>query len=168
MFKSRFVSVVFLSIIFARIILAQDSLSVQLSGELISPGSSSKGLTGVVQLNYLINSKISLYFYSGYATWDKFRVYFQENYSTIQKQTISDSYSSDNHIFIPVYAGGKFSIYNFKVFSLYLNVEFGYSYLSYNNYDNKKRVYPETGAVVGYCVDSSTKQKIHENLLEWE
>lgn len=165
MSKSRFLSILFVLIISSRLVLAQDSLSVQFSGGLISPGSSSNGLTGTVQLNYPINSKFTLYFYSGYASWGKFKVYFKEDNSFVQKQTMFDAYAADDHVLIPIYIGGKFDIHSFKLFKLYFNIELGYSYLSYNSYDILKKIYPETGEVVGYYADASTKQKSHENLF---
>ena len=145
--------------------LPQDSLSIQVSGGIIMPMSSSKGLTATAQLNYSVSQNIQLYIYSGYAAWDQFNVNFTEGHSPVQKETRFRTYIADKHIFIPVYVGSRFHLHTNKHFTSFLCAELGYSYLNYNSYDYYKSVNPETGEVTGYFADRRTKQEITDHLF---
>ena len=65
---------------------------------------------------------------------------------------------------IPVYFWSFINLHTNKIFTAYINLEAGYSYLSYNSYENWKSVNPYTGRVIGYYVDRGTKEEITENL----
>ena len=41
----------------------------------------------------------------------------------------------------------------------------GYSYLSYNSYEQWKSINPETGEIIGYYADEKTKKVNRENLF---
>ncbi len=165
MFKSFFLSIVFLAIIFSGVILSQESHSFQVNGGIISPVNSSKGLVGLIQFNYSLNPQFIFYLYSGYSTWDQYVVNFKENGTAIQKRFDFSSYSSDDHKLIPVYFGSRINVHTDKLFTLYLNFELGYSYLTYQSYKNLKSVNPETGEILGYYVDQSTRKEMRENLF---
>jgi hypothetical protein len=158
-------SFLFVLLFVTNLVLAQEQYSIQINGGLIAPMSSSKGFTGLAQLNYTITPNISLYIYSGYSGWDQHKVVYHEDYSTIQKEQYFDSYSADEHTLIPVYVGSKIHLLTNKLFTSFINVELGYSHLSYNSYDNWKSVEPATGKVLGYFVDRSSKKEIKEDLF---
>lgn len=163
--KSFFSVIIFTSIIFFSTISAQDPISIQINGGTILPMSSSNGYIGTIQFNYSINSKISLYIYSGYSSWDKYTEHFREDYSTIQKQTLFNAYSSDDHKLIPLYVGSKFNVHSNKLFTAYLNFELGYSFISYNSYNIVKSIGIETGVVQNYHADLSSKKRIDEGVF---
>jgi len=165
MYKSFFLSLISILIFLFTNISAQDNNSVQINGGIIYPMSSSNGLTGIIQYNYSINKQIYLYIYSGYSSWDRFNITFLEDHSEVQKQTKFISYSADQHKLIPVYIGSRINFHTNKLFTSFVNLEIGYSYLSYNSYTNRKSVDPETGEVLSYYVDGSTKEEITENLI---
>lgn len=164
MYKS-FVSSLFLAIIFSNIIFSQENNSIQINGGLIYPRSSSKGLIGLVQFNYPLNEQFDLYAYSGYSAWDKYYVYFREDYSEVQKETIFKTYSADNHTLIPFYIGSSINLHTNDFFTFYVNIEAGYAYLNYYSYNHWKSIDPNTGEVLGYDVDGATKKEITENLF---
>ena len=165
MFKSFFLSLIIISIIFSKIILAQDSNSIQVNGGIIMPMSSSKGLTTSFQFNYSFNPQIQFYIYSGYSSWDKFKVVFHQEFSEVQKKQYFNSYSADEHILIPLYLGSRINLHTNKLFTSFLNVEIGYSYLSYNSYEQWKSINPETGEVLSYHPNTLTKKVNKENLF---
>ena len=161
-----FVSVVlFASIIFSGVIQAQESNSIQINGGVIFHKSSSTGMNGTIQFNHPINNNINLYIYSGYSSWGKYNVTFTEDWSEIQRKTLFKTYNADGHIMIPLYLGTQLNLHTNKLFTAYINFEIGYSYLQYNYYKNKKVIAPETGIVLSYYADESTKSTIHENLF---
>jgi len=163
--KSSVSFLVLTLVFFFNIISAQEPNSIGINGGLIFPRSSSKGLTGLVQFNFPINEQFHLYAYSGYSAWDKYYVYFREDYSEVQKELVFKTYSSDDHTLIPFYLGGLLNLHTNDFFTFYVNIELGYSYLSYNRYDHWKSINPETGEVLGYYVDVTTKEEITENLF---
>ncbi|MBI5661264.1 MULTISPECIES: outer membrane beta-barrel protein [Ignavibacterium] len=144
---------------------AQQSNSIQINGGIIMPMNSSKGLTGLVQYNYHLSSDVNLFVYTGYSAWDQFKVTFLEDYSEVQKQIKFQSYSADDHKLIPFYIGGRVNLHTNKLFTSFISVEAGYSYLTYNSYQNQKIVNPETGEVLGYTIDTFSKKEIKENLF---
>jgi len=165
MCKSFFAVLTFIFITFSNITFAQDDFTIQINGGVIIPMSSSNGLTTSIQFNYSFNPNIQFYIYSGYSSWNKYKVVFHEDYSTVQKQQLFNSYSSDDHILIPIYIGSRIDFHTNKLFASFANVEIGYSHLSYNTYENVKEVNQETGEVLSYNADKSTRKEINENLL---
>jgi hypothetical protein len=152
-------------IFFSRVILAQGSSSIQLNGGIISPQNSTDGFTTAVQFNYDLNTTISFYASIGYSSWNKFYVSFLEEWSPIQRQTNFETYISDEHIMIPLYVGSKINFNTNKYFTSFVNVELGYSYLKYNSYNYWRSINPETGEVLGYYPDGSTKVEIQDNII---
>jgi opacity protein-like surface antigen len=163
--KSFFSLIIFISIILCSTLSAQDSYSIQINGGLISPWSSSDGFLGTAQFNYPVSSKISLYIYSGYSTWDKYIVYYQESLPLVHKQIIFRIYSADDHTLIPIYIGSKINFHTNSLFTAFLNFELGYSFISYNSYDIQKSVNAVTGAVLSYYTDQSSKKRINESVF---
>ncbi len=145
--------------------LAQDNHSIQLNGGILFPRSADNGFSTSIQYNYLCSDALGLYISLGYAAWDKNQVIFMEDFSTIQKETRFVSYDSDNHIVIPLFVGTKIYLPETKIFKAFVNIEIGYSYFSYNSYDNVREVDPTTGVVLSYYVDQSTKKEISTNLF---
>jgi opacity protein-like surface antigen len=151
----------------SKIIQAQDLYSIKISGGIVVPMNSSNGLSASAQLNYSMNPVFSLYIYSGIAQWDKFKIKFYDDrtvYSGIGPHYF-DSYSSDDHILIPVYIGSRINFHTNNLFTSFINFEIGYSYLSYNSYDQQEEVNPETREVVGYYPDYTTKKENRESLF---
>ena len=165
MLKSFLAVIISVLIIFSNTILAQESNFIQINGGIIMPMSSSKGLTASVQFSHPINNNIQFYFYTGYSSWDKFRVNFNVDWSLLQQQTHFSSYSSDNHVLIPVYLGGRINFNINKIFTAFAVFEIGYAHLSYNSYEITKEVNPANGVVLGYYPDKSTKTETNENLI---
>lgn len=144
---------------------AQNSHSIEINGGIISPMSSSNGLTASVQFNYSYSSTVNFYLYSGYSSWDKYNVTFYEDYSEIQKKQFFQTYSEDDHVMIPVFLGAKINFHTTKFFTTYIDVEVGYANLSYNSYSNRKIVDPETGEVLKYTIDPASKREVNDNLF---
>ncbi len=165
MFKSLLSSVIIISITASCSIFAQETNSIQINGGIIMPMSSSKGLTASFQFNYNINPTLQFYIYTGYSAWDQYKITFHEDYSTVQKQQYFTTYSADDHILIPVYFGGKLNFNTNKLFTAFVNLEIGYSHLSYNSFGNFKTTDPETGEVLGYYPDFTSQKEVSENLL---
>ncbi len=143
---------------------AQDYNSLQVNGGIILPRSSSNGFTLSVQYNYSLNDAVHFYVYSGYSYWDKFKVRYLEDYTSLQNTNHFETYSADEHSLVPVYVGGSINLHNNKIFTAFATVEGGFSHLSYNRYKIDKIVDSETGVVTTYKPDLSTGQKINENL----
>ena len=152
-------------IINTNILFAQNYNSIQVNGGVIIPMSSSKGLTTSIQYNYYLNHKIQFYIYSGYSSWDKFKVRYIEDYSSIQKRTLFSTYSSDEHNLIPVFIGSKINFHSNTLFTPFTTFEIGFSHLSYYSYKIERVVNSKSGAVISYEPDLNTKQKINENLF---
>ncbi|MBZ0177952.1 MAG: hypothetical protein K8F36_01585 [Melioribacteraceae bacterium] len=165
MSKSFFSSLLILIILSSSVILAQGSKSIQLNGGIISPKSSTDGFSTAVQFNFNQNATISFYASVGYSSWNKFYVNFIEEWSPIQKETHFKTHISDEHIMIPLYFGSKVNFHTNKYFTSFINIELGYSYLKYNSYDYWRSINPETGEVLGYYPDSSTKEEIKDNII---
>ena len=166
MFKSSLLLILSVLIV-SEVSLPQSPNSVQINGGIISPMSSSKGLTGTIQYNYLLNPIIKFYAYTGYSAWDKHKIKFPDNrmfYSGYGPKYF-DSYSADDHILIPFYLGTKINFSTTKFFTSYVNFEIGYSYLSYNSYEQQKVMEPVTEEVIGYHPDESTKKENQESLF---
>lgn len=140
--------------------------SLEIHGGIISPRHSSVGFSTALQFNYRVNTAISCYLYSGISLWDKHEILIRkEGIIYNNEPNIFESYSADDHFLIPVYMGAKIFFRPNKLFVPFLNFELGYSYLSYNSYEQIPRVSSETGRVVGYEPDKTAKKVNHENLF---
>lgn len=155
----------FLSIFLTKITFAQEANSIQINGGIISPMYSSKGYSGLIQFNYPLTKGFSLYLYSGYMWWDQHKVVYLEDNSIVQKQTIFNSFNANDHVLIPVYIGSRINLHTNKLFTSYLTAELGYSFISYNSYQNLRLVNPATGEVLDYYVDQSSRKKNREDLF---
>ncbi len=166
MYKRFFFAVFFSIIIFSNASTAQESGSFQINGGFIYPMKSSNGLTGLLQFNYPLSLKINLYFYTGYSAWDKYKiVYRQQGTISNNDQLYFDTYSADDHVLVPFYAGTSFNMHTNKFFTSFLNIEVGYSYLSYNSYDQVIITDEETGKTLEIYADGYTRKKVKENLF---
>ena len=163
--KSLFSLIISLSIIFCSTLSAQDQISIQINGGMITPFSSTNGFVGTAQFNYPVSSKINLYIYSGYSSWDQYIEYFDEIPSQIQRITIFNAYSADDHTLIPIYIGSKINFHTNPLFTAFINFELGYSFISYNSYDILKSVNSATGQVLDYYTDQSSKKRINERVF---
>ncbi len=148
-------------------LLSQDRISLQINGGILYPQHASNGLILKAQMNYKISKSFSFYLYSGINQWDKFIIKLrgQAEYNGSNYTRIFDSYSSDNHFMIPVYLGSKFIFNTNKLFSSYLNLELGYSYLTYNSYDQLILENIETGFIKNYIPDLNSIKKIRDSLI---
>jgi len=162
MLKSFLAIIISVIIVFPYTLLAQESNTIQITGGIIMPLSSSKGLTASVQFDHPINSNIQFYFYAGYAAWDKFNISYFIDRSDIQQQTRFNTYLSDNHVLVNAYAGSRINFHTNKIFTAFTVIEIGYAHLSYNSYEINKIINPE-GVVVGYFPYKGTVTS--ENLL---
>ncbi len=157
----------FITASLCRLAAAQDIYSIQVNGGVVSPMSSSKGLTGSIQLNYSLNKQIIFYFYSGYTSWDRYKIKFPDNrpfYSGYGPKYFN-SYSEDNHSLIPIYIGSRINFHSNQLLTSFVDFEIGYSFLSYNSYDQRMAVNPGTGEITGYYPDVNSKQGNKENLF---
>lgn len=143
----------------------QNKMTLQFTGGIISPIDSYGGLTGLIQLNYPVTKNINFYFYSGYSAWDRNKITFVEEWSLKQRQTQFNSYSTDNHVLIPLFIGSSINFHTNKIFTAFVNFEIGYSYLSYYWYKNVKSIDLATGVVISYYADKSTKERLDEKLF---
>ncbi|MBK8946668.1 MAG: hypothetical protein IPM32_15550 [Ignavibacteriae bacterium] len=161
--------VLYLSI-FVSNLFAQTNNSIEVSGGFIFPMSSTNGLIGNIQFNYPLTDDFYLYIYTGYSEWDKFKISIDYRYSEIES-TINNqkrfipSYSANSHIKIPLYLGTRLNFRTNKLFTSFINFEFGYSYLSYNSYDKWNPVYSNSGEVINYIPEEATKEKNTEYLF---
>jgi hypothetical protein len=164
MFKTFSTSLIILFLI-SNFLFAQEANTIQINGGIIMPMNSSKGLTTSLQFNYSLSSKFQVYLYGGYSAWDKYNTHYLENLSTIQHKQHFTSYSADEHILIPIFFGAKINLHTNKIFTSFLNFELGYSYLSFNSYQQSKVINPETGEVLSYHPDIFSKIENEENLF---
>ena len=129
--KSIILSLIVLSA-FQLQIFAQGNKSIQVNGGLMSATDSDKGVLGTAQFNYVINSSLTLYTYSGILYWNNNNVnYFGGG---VISKNLKYTYSEDSHKLIPVYIGAKYFFNNSSVFRPYVNIEIGFSYLIFNSY----------------------------------
>lgn len=143
--------------------MGQDSNSLQFTGGIISPMSSSRGLTGNVQFNYVLNSNVIFYISSGYSSWNYYFIIFHEDFSPVQHQQYFRKAAASDHYMIPLYVGSRINFHTIKLFTSFIEFEAGYSYLHFNSYDFRKVIIPETGEVLDYAQISKTKNS--ENLF---
>jgi hypothetical protein len=152
-------------IVFAslNVLYAQGSNSVQFHGGFIMPISSSKGLTASGQFNYSIHPNANLYIYTGYASWDRYNVVYHKHYFEKYKTPYFKIQVSDEHKMIPVFLGIKINFNSTPLFTTYVSMEAGYSYLEYFTYDHHKIEDRETGELMGYF--ATRKDKVYENIV---
>jgi len=170
MFKLRIMSMLFIIAFSLNNIFAQDYHSIQLDGGIIFPSRSSKGGSTFIKYNYSLNQTFNFYIYTGYSFWDKFNVRADEiipgqREPRKQRNHNLHSYSSDNHVLIPLYVGTKINLYNYNLFTAFLDFEIGYSYFNYNSYENIKIIDETTGELLSYDVDKSSKTEEKDNLI---
>jgi opacity protein-like surface antigen len=130
--------IVIFSIFISANIFAQVKNTIQVNGGLISATDSDKGILGTIQFNYEINSSFSLYAYSGILYWNNNNVgYYKGDAYKINGafSNLGHTYSEDSHKLIPVYLGAKYFFNNSSVFRPFVNIEIGFSYLTYSSYD---------------------------------
>jgi hypothetical protein len=163
--RSEALLVVTILVIFSSNLFAQISNSLELSGGIVMPKSASKGVNTTIKFDYPLNENIQLYIYTGYSSWDKDKVIFTEEWSTVQEQTLFTTYTEDNHTLIPLYLGSRINLNTNGLFNPFVTLEAGYAYLSYNHYENDKIVDNNTGEVLDYYADKSTKKNLNENLI---
>ena len=144
---------------------ANDKNSIQITGGVISPRNSNSGFIGALQYNYKLSEKISIYAYSGFSSWKKNKVVFQSEYPNIQSRSFINSYSEDNHKLIPLYFGSKINLSKNKIFDAYFLAEVGYSYLTYDNYQNDKIFNEAKDVIIDYRVNENSKTEMEENLF---
>jgi hypothetical protein len=168
MFKSIFLTLIFVFIFCSGINLGQGYPSLQINGGIISPRSApTDGPTGLLQFNYSISPIVSFYLYGGYSTWGKNKVTYHniQDYYTEKSKLYYFSYNQDNHSLIPVYLGTHLNLHTNDLFSSFLELEIGYSNLSYVSYENVIGTDPESGEVLDFYVDTSTGKDVVENLF---
>lgn len=147
------------------ILMAQNSGAIQLNAGAILPINSSKGFSTALQYNYSLSQSVQLYAYSGISYWDENQVVYVFEHSNLPAPDSKVSYDADEHILIPLYFGSRFNLHSDRLFTTFLNLELGYSHLSYNTYENYEVVNERTGEAADYLVDMKTKRKIQENLF---
>lgn len=165
MYKPLFFAVSLTLILFSTSSLAQESPSFRINGGMIYPKGSSTGLTGLIQFNYPLSEKISLYVFTGSSIWDKQKSIYRKDFATNDNEMILHSYSADDHSLIPLYVGSSFNMHTNSFFTAFLNIELGYSYLSFNSYDYTIFKDPESGEVLEFYANQSTRKKVTQNLF---
>ena len=156
---------VLISVFLSGILMAQNTRSIQLNGGVIFPMNSSKGFSTSFQYNYLLNPTVQFYAYSGISYWDENHVIHEMDLSVIQKNQFISSYDADEHVLVPLYVGSRINLHSDKLFTTFVNLELGYSHLSYNSYENVKVVDENTGEVLEFYADQKTKKKVNDNLF---
>ena len=127
-------------------IFSQGENTIQINGGLMSATDSDHGILGTVQFNRSINSKFTLYAYSGILYWNNNNVkYYKGDAYKVDGafSNLGHTYSEDSHKLIPFYAGAKYFFNNFSVFRPFVNIEIGFSYLTYNSYDLNQITNPD-------------------------
>jgi hypothetical protein len=165
MLKSSILLIVFISFFSSSQIIGQESNSLQFTGGIIYPMSSSKGLNGNIQFNYSLNPNVNIYIYSGYSAWNLYYVFFHEDWSPDQHRQIFKTAAEDEHSMVPVYIGSRINFHTIKLFTSFVELEVGYTYLHFNCYNILKITDPETGEVLDYLKDGTTQYKTTENLF---
>ena len=144
---------------------AQKDHSVEINGGVLYPRSSSNGFSSSIKYSYSLNSTFNIYTYVGYNSWDKFNVVYAVDLTGPQTKALFQSYSSDNHVLIPIYIGNKINLHTNKLFTSFFDVEIGYSYFNYNSYDNVESVDIHTGEIVDYKIVEDSKIEVTDHLF---
>lgn len=163
MLKASVLLGIFIYFFFPQNVIAQESTSLQVTGGIIYPMSSSKGLNGNLQFNYTLNSNVTFYIYSGYSAWDIYYVFFHEDWSPIQHQQIFRAVPENEHSMVPLYVGSRINFHTIKLFTSFIQFEVGYTHLQFNSYGIKKIINSETGEVLSY--QQTSKTETSENLF---
>lgn len=165
MLKSSILAVIFISAFLPQNLSAQESNSLQISGGIISPMSSSNGLSGALQFNYSVSPDINLYLYTGYASWNNYYVVFHEDYSPIQHKQNFKTPVESNHTMIPLYLGARWNFHTIKLFSSFIEIEAGYSNLNFVEYGIDKIVNHDNGEVLNYQQSGTIQYDKNEDLF---
>ena len=147
---------------FANSINAQRDFSIQLNSGL----SGFSGFTGLLQLNYSLNSDLDLYLYSGYSNVDR-RINSRldnHNLGLDRSRYNSGLIMGDNNI-IPIYLGGSLDLFENDWITTFANLELGYSHMSFNTYDGMLPIHSDEGDVIRFRPDRSTRESHSENLF---
>ncbi len=163
--KIILVSLVLIFGLLSDINFAQGNNSIQFNGGIMFARRSSDGASFSMQYNYMLSSKINLYFSAGYSFWDKFYVTYREELNPPQRQEYFRTYNEDNHSLAHSNIGAKYNFHSNKFFTSFLIFEVGYSHLSFDSYGNVRVVNPITGEVTSYDVDLNSRKEISYNLF---
>ena len=148
-------------LILSSIIYSQGKSSIQFSGGMVYPISSSPGLSGTLQYNYNINTRFNFFVSADYSVWDKRNF----NYSDISNVSrgYKRGYSESDHTLSRIMAGGRYLITQPDQFKLFVDAGIGYSYLQYNVYDMKQINNPD-GTIEVLFLPSG---KMNQNLFSF-
>ena len=137
---------------------AQDKFSVQLSGGIITPINSSKGLTGLLQVNYSISENSTLYAYFSTSSW-------YHNNILINKDNMHpiEAYDEDRHILNSFNAGDRIIFNRNKFFDAFADVELGYIHLNYRKLSLSR--YVNSDGTIEYLNDYASSAIAHESVL---
>lgn len=152
-------SVLLLSLILASNIFSQPTDKIKITGGLIIPSSSRKGFTANLEYEHKLIANFRFYLYSGIYSWDKNQITFEDN------GKIFSGYSEDDHQLFPVYIGSRITISSIKTFTVFGNLELGYNFISYNNYQNVFIKDESNRYVVSFYTDNSKYEKIKEGIF---
>lgn len=144
---------------------AQNTQSLQVNFGLLYPRSSSNGFTTHFEYNFQVNSDLTLYAYTGYSKWDKYNVIFETEITEKQRQPFHKIYLADDHVLIPFFIGGKYFINRGKVLSSFVSLETGYSYLKFNEYGYTVKKDPDTGEILEYYTNLSSRKRTVKNIF---
>ncbi|MDR3666924.1 MAG: outer membrane beta-barrel protein, partial [Ignavibacteriaceae bacterium] len=146
-------------LILTSLVYSQEKSSIQFSGGIVYPISSSSGLSGTIQYNYNINSRFNFFVSADYSSWD------ETNFNYIDKSsmvgTYKTGYSESDHAFSRIMAGGRYLITQDDQFNLFVDAGIGYSYLKFNVYDMKENNNPDGSIEVLF----TPAGKVSENLF---
>jgi len=150
--------VIFFVIVLMFNLYPQNKISVQLSGGIISPIDASKGLSGLLQLNYSTSENNIIYVNLSTSSWDRNRIYFNEN----NMQPI-EAYNEINHGLNSIYFGDRITFNRNKYFDAFVDLELGYQHLSYETFDLQRYALP--GGPISYSHIGGTERNESYNLL---
>lgn len=115
----------------AVLILPQSKHSFQITGGILMPLSSSRGLMTNLQYNYQYNSRFSFYLYTGYGAWDQFKIQYIAESKPGQNQILFEAAYADEHKIIPLGAGAKLNFHSTSWLTTFVSMEVNYAHLSY-------------------------------------
>lgn len=139
---------------------AQSDISIQLNSGI----SDFSGYSGLLQLNYSLNSEIDLYLYSGYSNVDEHNRLGHRGLEFTDNRHSSGSFVGNSNV-IPIYFGGSLDLFENDWITTFANLELGYSHLSFNTYERMLPVFSNDGEIRRYSPDRSTREKHTENLF---
>lgn len=145
---------------------AQSDFSIQLNSGISKASKSGLGFSGLLQLNYSLNSNFDLYLYSGYSSIDKSNPnnFRHDDFNVAESRHSTDIIEGDYNV-VPIYLGGSLDLFETEWIKTFTNLEVGYSRLSFNTYDRMIPVYSDEGEVKRFSPDRSTAEKHNENLF---